>query len=266
MSFYGSSFSFDGRSCEEFGLMLYDFNTTEQGSSSYASGMDIVEDRVVGRYRSILYNTRYKDPLEFKLVFGANDIAARNGQDIDRQEMELIGSWLTGHSTYKWLAIDQPDLENIRYRCILTDLEMLEYAGNKWAFQCDVHCDSPYAYRTPEAYSFTVDGSQDIIIRSRSSMNELYYPKVEISLKNCKEIEIANVDTGDTFSMADLPSASLTMKLDGENGIIESNNGENLYPYCNFHWPSLKRGINHITLTGKGDFTFTCEFPVNVGG
>ena len=97
MSFYGSSFSFDGRSCEEYGLMLYDFNTTEQGNSSYANGMEIKEDRVSGRYRSILYSTSYKDPLEFKLVFGANEIVAHNRQDIDRQEMELIGSWLILH-------------------------------------------------------------------------------------------------------------------------------------------------------------------------
>ena len=68
MSFYGSSFSFDGVSCEEYGLMLYDFDNTTQENSKFAS-IDILEDRVYQRPRSLFYGTTYKDPLEFKLVF-----------------------------------------------------------------------------------------------------------------------------------------------------------------------------------------------------
>ena len=40
----------------------------------------------------------------------------------------------------------------------------------------------------------------------------------------------------------------------------------NLYPYCNFKFPRLVRGDNHVKITGKVKITFTCECPVMVGG
>ena len=33
-----------------------------------------------------------------------------------------------------------------------------------------------------------------------------------------------------------------------------------------FHFPRFARGDNTITMTGSGRYTFTCEWPVNVGG
>ena len=132
MSFYGSSFSFDGKSCEDFGLMLYDFDSTKQGNSSF-SKEKVYEDRVMHRPRSIFYGSDYDDSLEFKLVFGADEYSASKGVDIDRQEMEIISSWLTGQNAYKWLVIDQPDMEGIRYRCIITELEMVEVGFAKAA-------------------------------------------------------------------------------------------------------------------------------------
>ena len=133
MSFYGSSFSFDGISSEELGLMLYDFNTTSQGNSSFASGFQLNEERIPHKVRSLYYGGWLADNLEFTLVFGADEYSAMNHEDIDRQEMELIGSWLTGKSGYKWLSIDQDDMAGVRYRCIMTDLKMIEYSGFKWA-------------------------------------------------------------------------------------------------------------------------------------
>lgn len=266
MSFYGSSFSFDGISCEEFGLMMYDFNTTSQGDSSYASGMDISEDRIAGRVRSIFYGTRYKDPLEFKLVFGVDSTTAANGEDIDRQDMELIGSWLTGHDSYKWLVIDQPDMDGIRYHCIITDLEVLEYAGNKWAFQCKVHCDSPFAYTSPMSFEYVVDTSLSVVLHSRSSVNQTYMPKVTIALPGGGDFSIENADTGHVFRLTGVPSSSGVITVIGENGVMTCESGANLYKYCNFIWPDLRRGDNHLTLKGSGTVTFQCEFPVNVGG
>ena len=266
MSFYGSSFSFDGVSCEEYGLMLYDFNNTSQGNSSYAKGMDISEDRIAGRVRSVFYGTEYKNPLEFKLVFGVNSEIAESGEDIDRQEMEVIGSWLTGHGSYKWLVIDQPDMEGIRYHCIITDLEVLEYAGNKWAFQCSVHCDSPYAYTVPMTFQYVVDSTLSEVLPSRSSINQKYMPKITIDLSDGGDFSIENTDTGCKFILANVPAASGLITLDSENGILSCESGINLYQFCNFEWPSLVRGDNHLNFEGNGVVTFVCEFPVNVGG
>lgn len=266
MSFYGSSFSFDGKSCEDFGLMLYDFNTTTQGDSKFASGMEIIEDRTAKRFRSLFYGTQYEDPLEFVLVFGVDPDTAARGRDIDRQDMEVISAWLTGHGSYKWLEIDQADLAGIRYRCILTDLEMLEYAGYKWAMTCKVHCDSPFAYTTPMVFQYAVNGAADVVLHSRSSINIPYAPKVEIALHGSPDFSIMNAEMGEVCSLKGLPQTSDTIWIDGENGVLTGASGLNLYPYYNFVFPRFVRGDNHLTISGTGTVTFTCEFPVNVGG
>ena len=265
MSFYGSSFSFDGISSEELGLMLYDFNTTSQGNSSFASGFQLNEERIPHKVRSLYYGGWLADNLEFTLVFGADEYSAMNHEDIDRQEMELIGSWLTGKSGYKWLSIDQDDMAGVRYRCIMTDLKMIEYSGFKWALQCTAHCDSPFGHTFPQEFNVAVSGESSALIRSRSSYNGLYYPNMEIVLSGGGSFSITNQEASSNFALTDYPNAD-TIYIDGENGIMRSAAGINVYQYCNFIFPSLIRGDNHISFSGNGSVKYICEFPVNVGG
>lgn len=266
MSFYGSSFSFDGVSCEEYGLMLYDFGSTTHGNSEYAK-VDIQEDRIPGRTRSLFYGTSYEDPLEFKLVFGAMEDVANNDEPIDRSEMEVIAGWLTGHNEYKWLMIDEFGLESIRYRCIITDLKTIEVDMYKWAFECTVHCDSPYGYTLPEQFTYQVDGTSSVVLHSRSSMNAAYLPVVSIRLNDNGNFSITNSsDGGKEFTLTGYPQTSDTITVNSETGVVSSASGLNVYPYLNFAFPRLVRGKNELTITGNGTVTFTCEFPVNVGG
>lgn len=266
MSFYGSSFSFDGISCEEFGLMLYDFDNETQGSSKF-SKIKVHEDRIYRRPKAVFYGESYDDGLSFKLVFGANEYAAIQHEPIDRQEMEAVSAWLTGHNSYKWLTIDQPDMEGIRYRCVITELQMIEVGFDKWAFSCEVHCDSPFAYTLPMEFSYDVDGTRDVTLPSRSSMNQAYYPEVRIEIPSGGDVRIVNHSDGDyTFSMDGVPTSAGSLYLNGESGVMTSDSGDNVYPYFNFHFPRLVRGDNHLTITGKCKVVFTCQFPVNVGG
>lgn len=266
MSFYGTSFSFDGVSCEEFGLMLYDVDGTSQGNSKYST-QQISEDRLPQRGQSLFYGTNYKNGLEFTLVFGADEHAAREGEPIDRWEMQKISSWLTDHNEYKWLVIDQEDMQKVRYHCIITDLEVLDLVGNKWAFKCNVHCDSPYGYLLPQTFTYEVDGEEEVVLRSWSSSNSLYYPMVTIELDDSSDFSIANSDVGgEPFELSGLTQTSDTITIDGASGVMTGESGLNLYQHCNFKFPRLKRGDNHLTLTGVGTATFTCEFPVMIGG
>lgn len=263
MSFYGSSFSFDGISCEEFGYMLYDFNTTEQGASSFASGTKIHEDRVPNRIRSIYYATVEESPLEFTLVFGADEHAATAGEPIDRQEMENVAQWLTRLDGYKWLMIDQPDMVGIRYSCIITDLQMIEYAGNKWAYSCKVHCDSPYAYTLPQTFTYSFTGDFRTSLYSRSTVDRPYYPEIELTT----DYTDCHLVIGDQHMIfKDLPSAPVTFYINCETGVVSSSDGTDPYKYFNFVYPALRPGANEIVLVGIGTARITCSFPVNVGG
>lgn len=265
MSFYGTSFSFDGISCEEFGLMLYDLDSATQSTSSWATGTKIKEERIPGRMRSIYYGKTEEENLEFTLVFGADEHAARAGEPIDRSEMQAVAMWLTGPDDYRYLHIDQPDMAGIRYRCMITDLKMVEHFGKKWAFSCKVHCDSPYAYTLPRTFNIDASVGQ-YVCYSNSSVMEPYYPKLKISLNDSADFSITNDRCGKSLSFSGLPQTSDIIEIDCASGIITAASGLNLYQYFNFNFLSLYPGRNTLSFVGSGTVEMFCEFPMNVGG
>lgn len=245
MSFYGSSFSFDGVSCEEYGLMLYDFGSTTHGNSEYAS-MEIHEDRIPGRTRSLFYGTSYETPLEFKLVFGANEDSVAHDEPIDRYEMQAISSWLTGHKEYKWLVIDEADMTDYRYRCIITDLKTIEVGMYKWAFECIVHCDSPYAYMTPTTFTYEVFGSKDVTLYNPSSINGLYCPTITYQ---------AN-PSGQIFSTPiSIPRGRMKGDIDGDGHITQAD-----ITLLKQHFYAIDNPVGTVVDHVMGTATCNCQF------
>ena len=272
MSFYGTSMIFDGIACEEMGLVLYDFDKFEQENTKFSSNLSIQEDRIEGRYRSLFYGGTINEPLTFTMVLCANEDRVYRNEPFDRWDLQKISSWLTGHISYKWLSIVQPDMEQIRYRCIITDLEAVEVAGNKWGFSCKVTCDSPFAYMTPRLIEYSVDDTLETEIFSESTYNGFYYPKIRITGYSGGNLSIAIINNIEfyTFEFKGLPAGMGDLFIDGENGIVTAASGLNPYEYIQytsgFHFPRLARGTNQLTLSGSGEYSFECEWPVNVGG
>lgn len=275
MSFYGTSMIFDGIACEEMGLVLYDFTNNKQTETSFASDLSVAEDRIGGRYRSLFYGGTINSPLTFTMVLCASEDRAHRGESFDRWDLQKIASWLTGHDSYKWLYIVQPDLADVRFRCICSELQTVEVSGYKWGFSCKVTCDSPFGYLLPRNYFFTVetDDASEEVIFSESTHNGLYYPEIEITNIESQEcsIEIRNGIETSVFRFKNLPTSISTIRIDCENGVIASPEVANLYQYVDFdatpfHFPRLARGNNELVLTGRASYVFRCEWPVNVGG
>ena len=262
MSFYGSHFSFDGISCFEHGLMLYDVGNSNEGGK-FSSALEIFEDRTAFRHKPLFYGTTQNTPLTFTLIFGADMNSIDSGEHLDRWELEAIAVWLTGHDGYKYLEITQPDMETVRYRCIISNLEYTKYGNLPWAFKCDVRCDSPFAYLYPEKTSFDVNGELEIMFFCRASC-EFYHPKVKINITSGNSFFIKNDNRFTIFE--NLPSAPLEIWLDNENEIITNSADLNIYECFNFNFFRLMRGNNKLKSSGNGSVEFECEFPVNMGG
>lgn len=253
----------------KYDLMLYDIGSNKQDDSvSFSSAGKLVEDRVSRRLSSLLYGTEKNQPLTFKLVFGASPTRMEKGISYDRFEIEAISSWLTGHDTWKWLKVDQPDMESIRYRCLITELQQISYGGHPWAFSCTVTCDSPYAYRSarPDIYICNSDKTE-IMFRNRSSYNGTYYPIVEIELIDSTGIEIINhSDQNRSFQFSDIPASIRKITVDNENKVITTDSEIDVYSSFNFKFLRFVRGDNKLSVIGKCVLKFICDFPVNVGG
>ena len=100
MSFYGTSMIFDGVSCEEMGLVMYDFTSNRQSATTFSSDLEIAEDRIGGRYRSLFYGGAVNAPLTFTMVLCASEDRAERNEPLDRWDLRRSphGSRATGNT------------------------------------------------------------------------------------------------------------------------------------------------------------------------
>lgn len=265
MAFWGGAFVFDGIPCEEYELMVYDLGSHTQSDSKFASGVSIVEEKLPTRWKPYFYGVKFENKLTFTLVFGVNEQRVSANDFLSRQEMETVASWLTGHDGYKWLEIIQPDMEAVRYRCMITDLVPIEYGWIPWAFKATVECDGPYAYMYPKEFSYS--GNCEAVLYNESSHNGGFHPMIYLELNGGGDVTIENLsDNGAIFSLAGLPPAVRSVMIDCDKQIIIDRDGLNLYPYFNFHFLCLVKGENKLNITCNGKTRIICEFPINTGG
>lgn len=267
MAFYGKTFIFDETACDELELMLYDVGSQTQSAGRFAAGVEAVENTVGSNWKPHFYGVKYDEKLEFELVFGVNQRRLDEEHYLDRYEIETIASWLVGHQQYKWLEVQQNDMEWVRYRCMITSLELVESGQIPWALHASVTCDGPYAYTYLHEYRYTINGSAEILFMNESSHNGYLYPALQFEMSSGTAFSVQNrTDDGRTFSMNNIPSAVQTITVDNATGVIQNNAGVNLYDNCNFQFLRLKKGYNSLYVTGNGILTISAEFPINVGG
>lgn len=267
MAFYGQSFTFDETPCEAFDLMLYDIGDEEQGDTVFAS-IPTIEDEVVGK-RAVpyFYGVQFKEKLEFQIVFGVNQDRLNDGRFLDRYELDAVSTWLTGHDHYKWFMVEQEDMTWIRYKCMITELNVVSYSHIPWALTATVTCDGPYAYMYPFSYEYEVRGSETIEFYNESSMHGHYSPTIEIVLKQGGSFSIINeTDNGRETKFENVPGSVSNIIVDNDHCVITNDQSLNLYPYFNMKFLRLQQGYNTLRVTGNGVLRIHCEFPVNPGG
>lgn len=261
--FNAYEFSFAGESSLMRGLMVYDFGGITQSNVGFGNSASIVETRPNNRIQPIHFGVNYHTkPLEFKLVFGSN-------RALDRYELESISLWLTGHQEYQWLSIDQPDLDHVQFRCLITSLTPLAHGWLPVAFEATVRCDCPYAYSFPFSKTYNISGATTVLFRNESSTREYLKPMVAFNLASgVRNIKIINKsDNNREFSISNLPAGGLNVEIDNANGIIrDSNDMYNLYGGFNLKFFRLVHGDNILEVTGNGTLTISGRFLCNVAG
>lgn len=265
MAFYGCEFSFDGIPCFEYGLMVYDINGISE-DGTFTSPVEIQEDRTARRHSSLYYGATQNKPLTFSFTFGADINSIDKNVPLDRWDMDVIARWLTGHDEYKYLEITQPDMESVRYKCIISELEYISYGNLPWAFTCQVTCDSPFAYMYPEIISQTIYDGEELNIECRAAC-KYYYPKILLNIFSDSSFIIINHSDNDrVFKLENLPTNLGEISIDNKNEIITTSSGINVYDKFNYNFFRLVRGYNKLEFKGSGRISIECEYPINIGG
>lgn len=260
--FNAYEFTFDGQSSVMYGLMLYDFDGKGQEDVPFGTKGSVVETRIKNRITPLHFGVNYhEEPLEFKLIFGSE-------KTLDRYELESVSMWLLGHQDYKWLSIDQPDLDHVRFKCIVTELTPLAHGWLPVAFEAKVRCDCAYAYGYPFETTYQISGETEIPFYNESSIAGYFKPTIVFKPSSGTDtISIVNTnDNNREFKITGLPEASEVI-VDNSNGIIQGKpDGYNLYDGFNLKFFRLVNGYNRLIVNGDGELTISGQFLYNVAG
>ena len=256
-------FTFAGESSLMYGMVVCDIDGQGQEEVSFGNVAEIIETRTTNRIQPVHYGVNYHtEPLEFTLIFGSERM-------LDRYELEEISLWLTGHQEYQWLAIDQQDMDNVQFRCLITELKPIYHGWLPHAFEATIRCDCPYAYSQPWEQTFAISGTVPILFRNESSVREYVKPTLVFEVNpGTTEVGIVNHSDNDReFKLSGLPAGGLTITVDNNHGIIQDDTGSyNLYEYFNMNFFRLVRGDNELEVTGNGALTMQGRFLRNVAG
>lgn len=259
--FQACDFTYAGKPASMFGLFLADIGGKSHGDNSFGNKANIVETRLPGRVRPLHFGVRYHDePLKFSLIFCSEDY-------MDRYQLQEVSEWLTGYQDYQLLTIDQPDLEHVRFRCLIQSLTPVSVGWFPVGFEAQVVCDCPYGYGYPFQETVTMSGSCKMTFYNRSTVNVRFMPKLHVALNSgCTEFKLKNVTAGEELHMTKLPAGGCIFDIDNENGILTAKNaGVDLYKGFNYRFFSLLRGANELEFTGNGQVSISGEFLYNVG-
>lgn len=263
--FTACKFTFDGVSCEDYGLMLYDLASVSSSDTAFATAK-IEEEKVSSQSKPFFYTATRNEPLEFNLTFGVDMDRMDDGEPLTKPSLSEIARWLC-RDEYKVLTIDQEDMADFFYRCIITELSPASVNGVAWALTAAVRCDAGYAYRTEQAYTIDASsGSGTITIDALHDNARYYWPVMTITPSTGGTVTVKNdADDGRMFQLTDLPSSAGSIVIDGAKGMIASSGGKNIYPYCNFRFLRLLQGNNPIAVTGACKVEIACEYPAFIG-
>lgn len=258
--FQACEFTYAGIPASMYGLFLADIGSKGHGDNSFGNKANIVETRIARRVRPIHFGVRYHDdPLKFSLIFCGENA-------MDRYQLQEVSDWLTGYQDYQWLTIDQPDLEHMRFRCLIQSLTPVSVGWFPVGFEAQVVCDCPYGYGYPFQKKAVLSGTTRLNFHNYSTARVRLKPELRVTLRQgCTAFEAKNLTTGEKLSLSGLPSAGCSFVIDNENEIIAAKDKSDLYKGFNYRFFSLARGDNKLEFVGSGEVEINGMFLYNVG-
>lgn len=258
--FLASEFTYAGVPASMFGLFIVDIGSKVHTDNQFGNKANIVETRIARRVRPLHFGVRYHDePLKFTIIFCGEE-------PMDRFQLQEVSKWLTGYQDYQWLTIDQPDLEHVRFRCLIQSLTPISVGWYPVGFEAQVVCDCPYGYSYPFRQTFVVQGEKPFWFHNYSTAREKLKPMLYLSISpGCTEFRARNLTASHELVLSGLPAGGCSITIDNENEVITSDTGTDLYEGFNNQFFFLVPGDNQIIFSGNGEVKLEGMYLYNTG-
>jgi len=249
--------SYDGISCEDFGLILVQVGSSVTTSSRFGLNRTIQEESVRGRKTPYFYGYD-ESPHDFPVTF------AKYGEWTDAQKTEVV-KWLYKKDYKSFVSNDNID---ITYYCMPVGEATFNDTGYGEGYvTLNMRCNSSYGYLPKQELDFTIGTSPTTItIVNGSGVNENYYPYLEVTVNSGTSFSLDNLqDSRSAFAFTGLNQGE-KLYIDNERKIIETD-AAGVYRMNDFNkkWLRLLPGTNQIEVTGLVTLHFELRFPVAIG-
>jgi hypothetical protein len=264
MSFYGSSFTYNGVPSEVYDLRILNFNASSPSDSPAGSDVNIVEKWVYRQDHPYYFGRIYQTPLEFDFTVGSfNSIPA--------DMRSAAESWLVGQMSYQPLQIIQDDMANTVFNVIFTKASTT-YIGNvNFALNLHARCDRPWGLYYPPRIvkNYIVEPMIDQFIYNNQSDNPDYNkPQIVFTMNNSGgDFTITNYsDNSRQFIFTGLYPNEI-MTIDNDLEIISSNLGYLRMGHFNKKFFRMVQGVNDLIIKGSiSKFIMSPVWAKKVGG
>jgi len=262
--FWGKSFIWDGIPSETYNLGIVNFDTGKINSPA-GSDIEIFTKSVYRKPKTYLFGVSQTPVLQFSLTIGSPDY-------IDGTTRNLIEQYLFGHTTFKILQIFESDLQDIYFNCLITK-GVGSYVGNlNIGYECDIVCDSPWAYEFPKTitktYANDIITDEDYTYYNTSANNDYTYALVDFTLNNIGDsFTLTNESDNDRQYIFTGLSNGENIYTDNDRQILTSDTGLRRMTNFNKHWFRLVPGANNLNINGGlSEFILTVQNARKVGG
>lgn len=244
MSFWATSFVFNGVPSEAFGLFLISEDGAGVLQNTGSNSVELYTQTIYRKATPYFFGTQQTPTLSFSLCFASLE-------PISALEQQVIQKWLFGQNSYKKLQIMQCDMYDVYFNCFLTNPTLTTVGNYAYSFKCDVICDAPWAWEYPKEVNYgPFVGAGNIVFNNISDDN--YYMRATwvITLDdNTTSFQINNLTDSSSCTFINL-SPNEVITIDSSRSIIKSNTGLLRVGNMSGILPRFVPGQNEIQIVG----------------
>ena len=288
MAIFGSSFTYNGKSSDDFGVIICASEQPESipiGLTREILKGEITSRRPVANW----YNAKYSDVLTFEVT-----ITKPENRAFSREEIRDINAWLTGPRTPTLLFFEDEAFDPINYYGVFTDVANT-YGSGILMLTYTFTCDAPYGWSNEREFKYTSGGVLEVV-NDTDEINDFVYPLLEISANPGQEIEIENLSEISTVLLLHKIKITIPSDINGstyKNPLYIDTKLHKIYTKLNnsttlpvnlsdlgfstesltnldngslgLYWPRLVPGTNKFKITGDCSIRMTFRCPRKVG-
>lgn len=249
-------FVFEGKTSDDFGLVLCRFQGNEP-SSSYGGGIEFSKtDRPIQNRWYKTGNSYYKEPIQFYF-----QVVKANFKPFDAYEYSIISRWLQRKDSYKDFMIVRTDYDNIHFNVML-NTEPIAVSGNIVGISVSAICDSAFGYGHMFKKTVNVNGTAEFTILDMSDEIGYIYPDCRIEVQNDCDVIVTNITDNRVFRINKCVTGEI-ISIDGK--YLEASTTallHNLYNNFNYKFIRITNDYNNRKNKFKleGNFIFTMQY------